>query len=142
MKLLVTGGRDFTNGVYAFDVLNRVSDTIIITEIIEGGQRTFGDLLPNSLTREIIGGADYWAYKWAEAKGITAHTERANWEKYGDKAGSIRNYTMLQKYSPDFVLSFPGGPGTANMLGHARTYKTPKPTIIYADEIVPLGILP
>jgi hypothetical protein len=67
--------------------------------IIEGGAR----------------GADTMARKWAANWGCDCITEKADWDKYGRKAGPIRNREMM-KHKPDLVVAFPGGAGTADMI--------------------------
>ena len=37
----------------------------------------------------------------------------------GYRAGPIRNQEMLDKGKPDLVIAFPGGKGTADMVGRA-----------------------
>jgi hypothetical protein len=44
----------------------------------------------------------------------------AEWEKFGKKAGFIRNEKMLALGKPDLVVAFPGGVGTAMMVRLAR----------------------
>lgn len=43
-------------------------------------------------------------------------TYRADWARYGNSAGPIRNQQMLDT-GLDMLLAFPGGNGTANMIG-------------------------
>jgi hypothetical protein len=78
--------------------------------LIEGGQRT-KDRYGN-----IIGGADFWANKWAASLRVTCITVKADWSAEGLMAGPIRNARMLTKYGKiDAVIAFPGGKGTADM---------------------------
>lgn len=44
----------------------------------------------------------------------------ADWNKYGKRAGYIRNKQMLEEGKPDIVLAFPGGKGTAMMVRLAK----------------------
>lgn len=66
-------------------------------------------------------GADTCADDWCV---INFHTNvrvyPADWNKYGKRAGIIRNIEMLDKETPDMVLAFPGGVGTAHMVREAR----------------------
>ena len=62
-------------------------------------------------------GADYFAKVWAlkhlgkgNYKGFCA-----NWNKFGKKAGFIRNKQMLDDGKPDIVIACPGGIGTNHM---------------------------
>lgn len=44
----------------------------------------------------------------------------ADWNRYGRAAGPFRNRRMLEEGKPDFVVAFPGGRGTANMVSQAK----------------------
>ena len=50
---------------------------------------------------------------------ITHHTEPAQWGKFGDAAGPIRNAKMLEE-ELDLVVAFPGGAGTADMVRRSK----------------------
>lgn len=103
MRVLVCGGRDYTDEQFVFRTLDRVHAKHTINLIIEGGAR----------------GADRYARAWAIAHDVACDTEEANWNEYGRAAGFIRNTAML-KSNPDVVIAFPGGPGTANMMKQAK----------------------
>jgi len=64
-------------------------------------------------------GADACAHRWALDRRIPSKIVRAEWKKYGKAAGPIRNARMLE-FKPDFVVAFPGGDGTADMIRQAR----------------------
>lgn len=103
MRLLVCGGRDFTDADYVFRVLDRVHAKRPISLLIEGGAR----------------GADRLARNWAINRGVAYKTENAEWKRYGKAAGFMRNKAMLDIWSPDGVVAFPGGAGTADMVRQA-----------------------
>lgn len=65
-------------------------------------------------------GADTLARQWAESRNIPQSVYYAEWTKYGNAAGHIRNQRMLDA-NPyiDYVIAFPGGRGTANMIAKA-----------------------
>jgi len=65
-------------------------------------------------------GADLMANEWAERHAIESRSVAADWNLHGRAAGPIRNQTMLDKYKPDFVVAFPGGKGTADMVQRSR----------------------
>jgi len=111
-RLLVCGGRNYCDQVFVFKTLDSLSRP---TLVIEGGQRKW-----DSTLQRIVGGADYWANRWAEARGIECVTENAEWRRLGRAAGSVRNALMLAKYKPTFVVAFKGGRGTANMMRLAK----------------------
>lgn len=97
MKVLVCGGRDYSNWPRVFDVLNSYVGTVTI--VIHGGAN----------------GADCFASQWARRSGAQEVICPANWEYYGGKAGPIRNHAMAD-LMPDLVIAFPGGRGTAGMV--------------------------
>src|SRR3569832_2373430 len=85
MKVLVCGGRRYTDQTFAFAVLDRVHVKRPITLIIEGGAT----------------GADRFAREWAIARGVRYQTFEANWQRYGNRAGPVRNHTMLHESKPN-----------------------------------------
>jgi YspA, cpYpsA-related SLOG family len=115
MRIIVCGGRDFIDKSFLFMTLDRIRKERNIIHVIEGGQRT-----RDPHTREIVGGADYFAMRWAKLRGVDFTTVKANWETDGKAAGPIRNSVMLLNHAPDAVVAFPGGKGTADMVAKAR----------------------
>ena len=104
MRVLVCGGRDFNDQDLVLRVLNSLHGLRKIHVLIEGGAR----------------GADRLAYLWAFQQGVTSVRYPADWKTYGRAAGHIRNSVMLTEGRPDLVVAFPGGKGTADMVGKAR----------------------
>ena len=72
-------------------------DTLPITHVISGGAL----------------GADRAGEEWAKARGISLEIVRAEWRKYGNAAGPMRNSAMAEV--ADAVVLFTGGAGTASM---------------------------
>lgn len=103
LTLLVCGGRDYRNAAKVEHVLHAVHARRGIALLVEGGAR----------------GADAHARRWAQANGIAHARVDAEWHKYGNAAGSIRNARMLRDYPVDGVIAFPGGTGTADMVAKA-----------------------
>lgn len=98
-RVLVCGGRTYDDR----DMLNRTLLELAPDVVIQGG--AFG--------------ADRMAQEWAAANSVPFVTYPANW-KLGRKAGPIRNEFMLRDSRPDLVVAFPGGRGTADMVGRAK----------------------
>lgn len=99
MKVLVTGGRDYSDS-------SRVSKTLgelEITALCNGGAR----------------GADTLCRMYAQAVGIPVTTMPADWNTHGRAAGHIRNQAMLIEFAPDVLVAFPGGVGTKDMVRRA-----------------------
>lgn len=110
MRILVTGGRDFTDADALAMALDAVHRKRGITLLIEGGAR----------------GADRLARAWAISRKVPYVTEEAEWAKYGRAvAGKLRNGVMLAKHKPDAVVAFPGGSGTADMIAKAEAAGVP-----------------
>ena len=104
MRLLVCGGRDFDDFEVVNEELTWLSGSHHIEVIIHGGAR----------------GADTLAGEWAKLCRIPVQVFRAQWGAHGRSAGPVRNRQMIVEGKPDFVLAFPGGRGTANMIEQAR----------------------
>ncbi len=100
MKILVCGGRDYENFAAASRALNSLSG---VTHVIHGG----------------ADGADYCGFRWANDHGVQEVRCDANWQYWGKSAGIRRNLAMLA-LSPDLVVAFPGGTGTAHMVSIAK----------------------
>ncbi|HVT51973.1 MAG TPA: DUF2493 domain-containing protein [Dongiaceae bacterium] len=104
MRVLVCGGRDFTDRALLEAALDRLHRAHAFTVLIEGDAR----------------GTDRMAGAWAEARGIVHEVFRADWDGLGPKAGPIRNRQMLDQGRPDLVVAFPGSNGTDHMKRIAR----------------------
>jgi len=100
MRVLVCGGRKFSDSALLKNTLDRLG----ITELAEGDAP----------------GADRMAGKWAEFSGIQLRKFPANWKKFRNAAGPIRNREMFNEFKPELVVAFPGGNGTADMISIAR----------------------
>ena len=72
------------------------------------------------ITSEDAQGADLWARHFASLSAIKLCTHKAEWGKYGRRAGPKRNGEMVRDCT--HVLAFPsrGGLGTQNMIKQAK----------------------
>lgn len=109
MRLLVCGGRDFADQELFNQRMAAVDARYGIRTVIDGAAR----------------GADSMAALWAIHNGRESLRYPADWDKYGARAGTIRNRHMAEHSKPDVVLAFPGGSGTRNMMGIARFMRIP-----------------
>jgi hypothetical protein len=68
-------------------------------------------------------GADELGRDWASSNLKDDHWKefKADWDMYGKAAGCIRNGVMVDQ-EIDFLLVFPGGRGTADMLRQYQRY--------------------
>ena len=102
IKLCVAGGRDFDNYSVLKDVLDRYLKTRKGLEII--------------IVSGTANGADSLGERYAAENGLKAETYPADWDKYGKRAGMIRNAEMAKV--SDVLISFWDGSskGTKNMI--------------------------
>ena len=115
MRVLVCGGREFgftrstdprlkeianDQFMFIFDKLDQFLEQHDVEILIAGGAN----------------GADDLAESWAKLNNIKTEIYPADWEKYGKRAGYVRNKEMLESGKPDIILAFPGGQGTKNMI--------------------------
>lgn len=73
-------------------------------------------------------GADTLAHRFAVEsmwKVIVVPVSRSEWDRWGPSAGHTRNRKMARDYHPDVVIAFPGGAGTAGMVGIAQEMGIP-----------------
>lgn len=112
MRIQITGSRDFTNRhlieaaiveeMAASDDWPRITPTVV-----HGGAR----------------GADQIAGYVAQRRNLNVEVFLANWKRYGNMAGPIRNVEMLDT-KPDVVLAFfkrgAKNAGTRNLVNEAR----------------------
>ena len=142
MRWLVCGGRDFADITKVARLENGRWDRIslewqrfekernfIITKLYELCDKydlwtesdEYGNKLP---TPFIISGAakgvDTIAIEFAVVNFLAFAEFPANWDRYGKKAGYLRNVQMLEEGKPDLVVAFPGGRGTEMMKDLAR----------------------
>jgi len=107
LKIVVAGSRTFNN----YELLKQTLDVYIgnqqNVEIVSGTAR----------------GADQLGEQYAREKGFTIKRFPADWEKYGKRAGYLRNEEMA-KYSSDAVIFWDGiSKGTAIMIELCKKYK-------------------
>lgn len=103
MRVLICGGANYNRVHVIRHNLDRLHAEHKFTCVITGGAP----------------GADTHANEWAISRGIQDIVVPAQWDRFGLRAGPIRNSEML-KLSPDLVVAFPGAKGTADMTRKAR----------------------
>lgn len=99
-KVIIAGGRDYTN----FQQLTLTMDALLkykaAVTIISGGAR----------------GADSLGERYAKLRGYTYIVMKADWDKYGKRAGYLRNKDMLDEASAAVCFWNGISRGTANMI--------------------------
>lgn len=102
MKVIIAGGRDITD--YEL-VLSAVSESQFdITEVVSGG----------------ASGVDTLAIVFAMENNIPSQTFMANWTKYGNAAGPIRNRLMADNAEALIAIWDGKSRGTKNMIEEAK----------------------
>lgn len=117
MRVLICGGRDFNDWDFFRDKIEEIAlkrfprmepdeygNFLYKVKIISGGAK----------------GADALAMTWAAVNWSGYEEYKADWKKHGKAAGPIRNQQMLDEGKPELVIAFPGGRGTADMVGRAK----------------------
>lgn len=104
MRVLVCGGRDYSDREAVFAALDELAPLAIIQGHADGA---------DALARE-------WWYKRPNTCAGELACYPADWKKHGKAAGPIRNQQMIDEGKPDLVLAFPGGHGTADMVRRAK----------------------
>lgn len=103
MRVLVCGGRDYSDSNKVNHVLSEyLSEDLVI---IQGDAK----------------GADTLAKEWAKKRIVKCENYPADWDKYGKRAGFIRNVQMLNEGKPELIIAFPGGKGTQMMIKLAKS---------------------
>lgn len=109
-RILVCGGRDFSDRSLVFHILDLEALEHDIHAVIQGG----------------ASGADKLAREWCyQRQSIRMWNFPADWKKHGKAAGPIRNQQMLDEGKPTKVFAFPGGRGTADMIRRAKAAGVP-----------------
>lgn len=113
-RVVVTGDRNWPdNGWFAIkERMTSIADDALCAPeyvlIITGGAR----------------GVDTQADLCASILSYKTHVVHAEWDKYGKKAGPIRNIRMLEQYKPHLVLAFhndlENSKGTKHCVNQAR----------------------
>jgi len=103
MKLIIAGGRDYylTKDEYAW--LDNIGKDV--TEVVSG----------------CATGADECGERWARKNRIPIKKFKAEWQRFGKRAGMLRNKDMA--FYADALAIFPGGKGSANMRKEATNKK-------------------
>ena len=102
MKLLVCGGRDYNDYGRVERAIKVIQDnySAFVTGIISGNAR----------------GADRLGEEYAAKNDLELEVYPAQWNKYGKRAGWLRNIQMAEEGKPNVILAMPGGRGTDMMI--------------------------
>lgn len=105
MKVIIAGSRDIVDMIHVERAV--YGATWAIAEVVCGEAR----------------GVDRLGKVWARRQGIPVASFPADWDAYGNKAGTIRNNEMA-RYADALIAVWDGvSPGTRNMIDVARLLK-------------------
>lgn len=124
-KLIVAGGRDFTDA--------KMLDKAIL-DLAEGEYADKAISIVSGMAR----GADMLGYMFAVNHNVVVYQFPAEWDKYGKRAGFIRNKQMGD--FADGLLAFWDGSskGTKQMIEYMQSLQKPVHIVRYAPQSVPL----
>lgn len=115
IKVLVCGGRDYSNKTYLEETLDRLHLLYGFTDLCHGAAE----------------GADSLSDAWARSRDVRVMRFPANWKKYASEAGPRRNEFMFDTFKPNLVVAFPGSSGTKHMIAYAMSKGC---EIVYGSE--------
>lgn len=110
-RVCVTGGREFDNIPFTAEALALFERTIGPIGLLAHGDAR---------------GLDRTAARLSKLALKDTRAFPADWDRYGDAAGAIRNGEMLEEFQPEVLLVFPGGTGTADCTRKARKMGIPR----------------
>lgn len=122
-KLIVAGGRDFTDG----ELLSRIIFSIADVEFADK------DI---SIVSGMARGADALAYQFAHKNHVTCYEFPAQWDRYGKKAGYMRN-TKMASFADGLLAFYSGSNGTGHMIQCMQALG--KPVLIIDYKGLPYG---
>jgi len=103
MKLLIGGSRIFNDYTYLKNEIDKIRKNNEITCIISGGAN----------------GADLLAKKYAFENKIPYEEYLPNWDKYGKKAGILRNIEMIKRCDKAVFFWDSRSPGTKQAINYS-----------------------
>lgn len=110
-RICITGGREITDLGYVWSHL----DTAHNLPTSLGGR---GPII--EIGFGCARGVDRLAWAWAKANKVPWRRYVADWDRYGEHAGTIRNGVMLEDFKPEALGVYDGNTGTTNCAKQAR----------------------
>ena len=111
-KVGIIGSRSFVNTMDGYKIIKKIQDKMKFSTIISGGAR----------------GADTIAKKYAREFGLKYIEFPADWNKYGKKAGFLRNVDIVR--NSDLILAFWDGVSRGTLHSIRIADKLKRPLII------------
>lgn len=116
MRVVVCGGRDFDDKIAVDLALNELLYEVPVDtlRVIQGG----------------ASGADALVRQWCVKHEVEYINVPADWKTHGRAAGPIRNQKMLDTYTPELCIAFPGGRGTTDMVKRCLVANVPVRSVL------------
>jgi hypothetical protein len=106
MRCIIAGSRDFTDQRLVDEAMETCGFASEVTEVVCGMAR----------------GVDTLGLRWANRRGLAVARYPANWDRWGKRAGLVRNEEMAR--NAEALVAIPGeGPGTKHMITMAWRYE-------------------
>ena len=121
MKVIIAGSRTIVAFSILVDVIkefDKIDKNITITEVVCGGAK----------------GVDKLGSLWGSRHNIPIRLFPADWERYGRKAGMVRNEEMADYAEAAIILWDGKSSGTANMIDFAKQYNLT--TLVYRTDLL------
>lgn len=121
MIVAITGGRHFKDQAFVWRHMDEQYAKLGIAAVVNGRCPT---------------GVDQFVHEWCKERGVPERPYPADWDAYGEAAGSLRNQQMVDE-EPEIerVLVFPGGTGTTDMARRCRKAGIERVFINLADPL-------
>lgn len=117
-KVLVTGGRDFTDEALVHSVLNAINPDIVVQGEARGVD-TFAKTWAKKNNKKVI----CYDPDWKNISNPDAKIKYNNYGAYDANAGLRRNILMLEENPDSLVIAFEGGTGTEHCFSNAVARK-------------------
>ena len=101
MRIIVTGGRDYSN----YTMISHILEMLSVSCVVHGD----------------CTGVDTLCKEYAIENGLTHVPYKPDWKTHGKAGGPIRNRKMLSENQGCLVVAFPGGRGTEDCIRQARS---------------------
>lgn len=125
VKLGVVGPRDFTNESLITDYLRTLIDFYDVRYIVSGGKNYYNG---------IPTGVDTFAEIFADTYQFDKIIYPANWNKYGKKAGPMRNTKIAKTSTIVFACEWRGSTGTLDTM--TKAFYLIKPVLLGLDGVI------
>lgn len=110
-RMCITGGREIDDLGYVWSYL----DTMHNLPADLGGRGPIAELGFGCAR-----GVDRLAWQWAQHNGVPWRRYVADWDRFGEAAGTMRNGVMLVDFKPNLLGVYDGNTGTTNCAKQAR----------------------